>query len=362
MSILVPVAMFGWIPFTVFLFTWLHPRRASIAAFILGWLFLPNYDFVLPGIPDYSKTSAICTSILVAALIFDPDRVHNFRPSWWDLPMLLWCFSPLPSSLTNGLGLYDGIAASLDVCIAYGFPYYIGRLYLTDGRAVRELAIGIFLGGLLYVPFCLWEMRMSPQLHRQLYGFHQHSFGQSMRYGGYRPVVFMNHGLMVGMWMASAALCGVWLLRAGDLKRWYGFAPGGLVALLLVTFIFLKSTGAVLLFVLGLSSLWFASRYRKTWPMLLLVFMPLVYIGVRATNLWDGSNLVELVMDVNEDRAGSIDFRFRNEVILSKKAMQRPLFGWAQGQEYCLPYHDRLLPFGFPASMAPSRKRIVLCA
>ena len=58
------------------------------------------------------------------------------------------------------------------------------------------------LGGLIYVPLCLFEVRMSPQLHNMVYGFAQHSFGQTVRGGGWRPMVFMQHGLAVGLFMS----------------------------------------------------------------------------------------------------------------------------------------------------------------
>ena len=328
MTIMVPVAMFGWIPFTILLFTWFPPRRAAVIAFVTGWMFLPNYEYVFEGFPDYTKTSAICTSILLAALIFDPERVHTFRFSRWDLPMLFWCFSPLPSSLSNDLGFYDGLASSLDICIKYGFPYYIGRIYFTNGRALHELALAVFLGGMAYVPLCIWEMRMSPQLHRQLYGFHQHDFLMTIRMGGYRPMVFMDHGLMVGMWMTAACLCGVWLWRAGALKRWRSIPPGLWIAILLATTLFVRSTGAIFLLIMGLCSLWFASKFRTTLPMLALIILPLVYIGFRSTNVWDGRELVGSVSKWNLERAASLWFRFENEIMLADKAMEQPIFGW----------------------------------
>jgi hypothetical protein len=47
---------------------------------------------------------------------------------------------------------------------------------------------------------------------------------QTMRFGGWRPTVFMEHGLMVGMWMSMAAMIGLWLWWTGTLKRVCGNA------------------------------------------------------------------------------------------------------------------------------------------
>jgi hypothetical protein len=115
-----------------------------------------------------------------------------------DLPMAVWCVCPMFSSLANDLGVYDGLSQSLEQTIVWGVPYWIGRAYFTDFKALRDLALGIVIGGLIYVPFCLVEMRFSPQWHTWSYGYFQHDFTQVFRFGGYRPVVFMEHGLAVG--------------------------------------------------------------------------------------------------------------------------------------------------------------------
>ena len=69
------------------------------------------------------------------------------------------------------------------------------------------------------MPLCLYEIRMSPQLHYLVYGFYPSFFGMSVRFGGYRPTVFLQHGLAVGMWMTSASLVGVWLWYSRASRR-----------------------------------------------------------------------------------------------------------------------------------------------
>src|SRR5205823_15018650 len=175
--------------------------------------------------------------VLMGAAIFDTDRLLGFRPRWIDLPMILWCTSVFVSSHNNGLGIYDGCSEAVRQIIIWGLPYVIGRVYFSDLEGIRELAVGIFIGGLIYVPLCWFEVRMSPQLHVWVYGFRQHSFYQNMRDGGYRPMVFMQHGLMVAMWMSMTALIGLVLWRCRSItKLWdipiaYFVIPLALVAL-----------------------------------------------------------------------------------------------------------------------------------
>src|SRR5262245_50059510 len=108
MTVLVPIALFGWIPPIVVTFSSSPPRRAVTAAFITGWLFLPFAGYVIPGLPDYTKLSASSLGVLLATTLFCSDRLIALRPRWFDLPMATWCLCPIASSLSNGLGLYDG--------------------------------------------------------------------------------------------------------------------------------------------------------------------------------------------------------------------------------------------------------------
>lgn len=330
MSPLVSIALLGWIPVVLGLFAIWPPRRAAVAATVVAWLFLPIASFPLPGLPDYTKTSATTAGILLGSLLFDPGRLISLRPRWFDLPILVWCLTPVGSSLLNDLGLYDGVSASVAQTIEWGLPYLIGRAYFSDREGLDELTRGIVLGGLVYVPFCLYEIRMSPQFHRMVYGYHQHSFGQSIRFGGFRPTVFMSHGLEVGMWMSIAALLACWLGAAGTLER-VGGVPLGLVGLplLLITALLCKSSGALVLLATGLAVLGICQRTGGRLLAILLLLAPPLYMASRSSGVWSGRNLVELVASAfDEDRAQSLEFRFENEDMLVTKALQRPLFGW----------------------------------
>jgi hypothetical protein len=70
-KITVPIFLFSWPVVVLALFAWLPPRRAAIAAFLVGWLFLPISSFKLPGLPEYSKIFATNASVLLAILVFD---------------------------------------------------------------------------------------------------------------------------------------------------------------------------------------------------------------------------------------------------------------------------------------------------
>ena len=330
MSPFVNIIMFGWIPFVIYLFNWLPAQRAVIFSFIAAWLFLPEVAFPVSGLPDYTKMSATCYGVLLATIIFDFKRFSSFQLGWLDLPMLVWCSCPLASSISNDLGWYDGTASAISQTATWGLPYYLGRLYLNDLDGLRKLAMGIFTGGLIYVPLCLFEVRFSPQLHRMVYGFFaRRDFSQTMRYGGYRPTVFMEHGLMVGAWMTAAALIGVWLWKSGAIKQLWGIPIKWLVAALLVTGVLVKSTGAVVLLAMGIVVLFVSKWFRTSLLLLVLVVAISSYLYVGVTGTFTGDQIVSVVAEkLDPERASSLKFRFDNEEILSDKARQRMVFGW----------------------------------
>ncbi len=327
--------MFGWIPVVLGLFARLRPHRAVIAGFLLAWMFLPQYSFPMPGLPDYSKVSAASLGILLATAVFYPQAFRSFRLRPVDGPMIAWCSLPLFTALSNGLGAYEGLSAVLDRIFLWGVPWFIGRIYFNDPGHLRDLALGIFIGGLIYMPFCLFEVAMSPRLHRIVYGFHPHLFGQAKRGGGWRPVVFMEHGLMTAMWMTSACLCGLTLLAGGGwrglaarVKPALGWAAWGALA---ATTVLCKSAGAMFLLVLGTGIFFSARALKSRWPFLLLLLLPLLYMSLRGTGAWSAQNLVNLsARAANAERAGSLEFRIQNENVLVDKARLRPWLGWGR--------------------------------
>lgn len=329
MNELVPIALIGWIPLALLVVGFLGVRTGIFAVFILGWLFLPVSGFEIRGLPDYDKVFATSAAALLAAVVYDGGRLARLRPRWFDLPIIAWCICPLASSLANGLGAYDGLAAVFGRCVGWGVPYLLGRVYVHDRASLTKLSAWIVLGGLLYVPLCLFEVRMSPQLHTWLYGFHQHSFAQTIRYGGFRPTVFLQHGLAVALWMVWASLIAIWLWWRGGARRLWGISAGWAALALLCTAVLCKSAGALLLLAAGLAALT-ASRWLRTGvPLLCLLLVPPVYAAARMTAVWDPGSTVRLFATVmGEDRAQSFAFRLQNEEILIDRARQRPLVGW----------------------------------
>ncbi|WP_373479517.1 O-antigen ligase domain-containing protein [Geminocystis sp.] len=337
MSFQAQLAMILWLPITIYLFKKFPPRKAVIVSFLGGLLFLPRKaGFALPLIPDYEGMIATCYGIFIAIIIYDSQIFRKFKFSWFDLPIILFGISPFFSSLSNFsdlniiFALYDGINQSISQSFQWGMPYFLGRLYLNNLSGLKELAINTIKGGLIYVPLCLYEIRMSPQIHKIVYGYFPHSFAQTIRLGGWRPQVFMNHGLMLGLFMMSATLLAIWLWQGKVIKKIWGIPMEWVVVILLVTFILIKSSGAYVLLGLGLIILASAKWLRSNLPLILLMIGIVYYLAIASTGNFNGDNLVRFANNsFGEERSGSLEFRLNNEKLLGERARERILFGWA---------------------------------
>lgn len=327
---MVPIALFGWPIAVIVLFAMLKPRHAVIAAYLFAWLFLPMAGYHFSGIPSYTKITATAYAVLLGVILFDAARLMRYRISWVDIPVIVWCVVPFASSVTNGLGAYDGVSVVFTQVMTWGVPYLMGRLYFSDLEGMRDLAVGIFIGGLIYMPFVLFEVRMSPRLHIWVYGFHQHEWRQTHRFGGWRPTVFMQHGLMVAMWMVITTMVGYWLWRTRAVLSIHKVPMSLLVPAVAVTAVLCKSAGAVVLGLIGVAALTGTRMTKMKWGMAALVLLPVLYMGLRAPAIWDGSHLVEAVEAVPllEDRSGSFQYRLDAEDILAAHALRQPVFGW----------------------------------
>ncbi|MCL4693766.1 MAG: hypothetical protein KJ060_14795, partial [Candidatus Hydrogenedentes bacterium] len=142
-------------------------------------------------------------------------------------------------------------------------------------------------------------------------------------------MVFLEHGLMVGMWMTTASLAGVALWVTGSLRSFRGVPISVLVGLVVVTAILCKSTAAALLLVMGLGVM-AATRYlRNAIPIIALTSVYVVYVALRVSGAWSGWELVDATTNVfGPDRGASIEVRVTNENALVGRASQRALFGW----------------------------------
>ena len=113
-------------------------------------------------------------------------------------------------------------------------------------------------------------------------------------------MVYMQHGLAVGMMMTAASLAGLWLWWTGSLKTLFKLPIVLPLLAVVVTTVAVKSSGALALFILGVGIL-FATRVLKNYVLvILLCAAPFGYMAARSIGGWEGENVLSLVAQTME--------------------------------------------------------------
>jgi hypothetical protein len=192
-------------------------------------------------------------------------------------------------------------------------------------RDLRDLFDVLSRCALIYAPFCLVELRLSPQFHNWVYGYGPSQFQQAVRGGGYRPVVFMNHGLSVAMFMFSCLCAGMGLQRVRAALR---PTPGTRIAVAGILVFLCRSLGAITYSLAAAVMQFLLSSKALGRVVLALALLAIAYPATRASKVFPTSEVVAFFDHISPERADSLEFRFANEDALVARAMKRPIFGW----------------------------------
>lgn len=318
--------LLAFVPLCCLLFRRVDAATAIVTTTIGGFLFLPVMQIGLPGLPDLTKTSAISLALLLGTSFFTRSPPPPWRHSVLDLFMVGHVLALPLAYLANDFPPYSAMSAVVDNALVWGVPYYVGRRYLSDPRGISIMVRGCFVGALIYVPLCLWEVRMSPQLHLKLYGWFQHDFGQMMRSGGFRPIVFTRHGLEVALWLATGFVAGLGLWKRGGLRQLFGVPLPWLLGALAAALLLCKSLGSLLIAVAMVPVVWF-----RRGPVLIAVYLAIASTYILA-RVFLGPEIygaiAEMARWVPPDRAASFMFRVDMEEVMMRQAWVQPWFGW----------------------------------
>ena len=351
------LALLAWPAISAVLFARLPMDRALIWSLLLAYLFLPEppalWDF--PLLPPLDKHTI--PALAAFALVLWRDR--SAAPLWPEnraaqVLVVTFILSPGVTAVLNddpvffgriglpGLAFKDGAGLVIGQFLLI-LPFLLARQHLAGGGSHRSLLVALMIGGLLYTLPMLVEVRMSPQLNMWVYGYYQHLFGQSIRANGFRPVVFLYHGLWVAFFLMTAVVSAFALWRWSDRKGSFRllFAALWLTAVLVLA----KSLGA-LLFMLLLVPLVVALTPRwQIHAALLIGALAVGYPLMKGSGLVPEEALVGAAAQIDPERANSLDFRFDNEDTLLDRASERPAFGWGSwGRNHILdPVTGRIL-------------------
>lgn len=335
------LVFFLWIPIALWGARRGPPARAAALLLLLPVLFLPErVSFNLPGLPEFEKERIAIFWLFVGVLLFHRDRLRSVRLSnWIKLAMVALLGGHVITVLLNFDPLsyggryilphkpYDAVNTLISNALDYILPFVLGAAMFNSAKDLRVFFRVLVGTALVYSLFQLIEIRLSPQLHRWVYGFFQDDFAQTIRGGGFRPTVFMQHGLAVAMFtvagvLGAAALCKtkIKVFRIGG-----GWALGYLWLVL-----FLSKSVAAFLYTLVAMPLVLLARPKTQFRVAaILALIVLLYPDVRAAGLVPVNDINDWANShYGEDRAGSIMTRFLSEEMLLERAAERPFFGW----------------------------------
>ncbi len=339
------LALLFWLPFSFWLFSRERPARAAAHVLVWGMMWLPEVAaFDLPSLPPFSKYTFAAIGALLGTWWRSRSRLQAARVGrGYDLIVLVMMLGQIGTVLTNqdplrygswktidlpGFTLYDGVSAAVRVLMQVGLPVLLGRALIRTERDLRDVLEVFVAGGLVYSLPILYELRMSPMLHENVYGFAARSdWLQNLRAGGYRPTAFMGHGLVVGFFMFVATIAAVTLHKAGK-RKFFGVPMGYVVAYLFLTLVMCKSAAPLFYGAAGFILIRYVSIKAQTRVLLVLAFIVVSYPAARLTEVFPTQALVSAAGLLGGDRVQSLQFRFDNEDILLLKGSERPIFGW----------------------------------
>ena len=361
------LVLFSWPIAVVFLFKRFEFREALCWSIISGYLLLPNIiGFDLPLVPPFDKqlvvnlsAGAMCVILATAALrrrklaetlgtanrgiikedpaLSEPFKIQRGQVLFWSLMGILF-LSTIITAMNNGealirgtrilrgLRMYDVLSINLSLFIMI-VPFLLARRFLATPDAHFILLKVMVIACLAYSLLALWELRMSPQLNRQFYGWVPHQWKQLIRGGSYRPVVFMQHGLWLAIVFAMGAIAAIAMwrerIKSSDGIKWL------LAGIYMFTVVLLmNSLGAFIIVLMLLPIVFFLGVSVQLLMAAIISGIVLTYPMLRGSGYVPTEAIYESVAKINENRAGSLQFRFDNEEALLDHANAKPVAGW----------------------------------
>lgn len=340
------LAILIWPVMALILFAKLPVLQAVIWSVLLPYMFLPEaFAIDLPAVPPLNKTNMIAVGLVCGLIVQRPkvlkwlkkdEAVEVGKPSLrvlLGMCFVLAIFGTVMTVFTNQEPLPYGdvtlpAARPRDIVSLAGdlvfklIPFFYAALYLSTPRRHNLFLVAIVAASLVYSLLMLIEIRLSPQLHFWIYGYYQHSFAQHVR-DGFRPMVFMQHGLWVSFFAFSGIIAALGLWRSSKDGKWLAAALWIFLVLALSS-----NLGALMIAVLlgGVVALF--SKRLQLWVITVIAAIVFLFPMLRGAQLLPMNAILSTFAAISQERADSFEFRLDNEDILLEKAQRKPLFGW----------------------------------
>lgn len=331
--------MMFWPFMAIYLYKTRTIQVATTWVILGGFMFLPVGTSVnLPFIPSLGKNSIPVISALIGCWFVVKKPVHYFKNRGLTrLFVLILILGPLITVLNNqeaviigdrflpGLTMHDAFSTIVNQILLIT-PFFMGWQFFRTYQNQLLIFKIIVVAGLFYSILILFEIRMSPQMHSWVYGYFPHSFAQQARDGGFRSVVFMGHGLWVAFFAVVVLISATALWKNN--KKIRQFSPAVVSYYFLMVLILCKSLAALLYGVFGLIIIKLTKPRTQIRLALILATLAMFYPIMSITKTFPHHGLIEVATFISPERAGSLDFRFKNEEILVARGREKFFFGW----------------------------------
>jgi hypothetical protein len=334
---------FSWPLVTIVLFATLRRPLAASVTLIGGILLLPErLVLTIPLIPSLDKYGLVTICALIgsaakgARVMARASSGSKWRIGLMSINSVITVFMN-PDPMRFGAVILPALDFAairhylLSDLIGFAFPVWVGESVFRTLDDLRDFLKVLVIGGILYTPLMLIELRLSPQLHTWVYGFYPHEFAQAMRAGGFRSNVFLVHPLTLSKTIEECAVAALILRLLG--QKIFGLNAGVWAAWLLVMLVLNKSLAALIYGAFCFVMILWTSPKLQVKVSVVLLSLVLAYPVLRANGWFPTEMLVgftrnEEARETAEDRGQSLEFRFENEDLLLAHVMKRPFFGW----------------------------------
>tara|TARA_R110000787_G_scaffold46612_8_gene113027 strand:+ start:18758 stop:20104 length:1347 start_codon:yes stop_codon:yes gene_type:complete len=328
------IILLAWPVVTMFLLKRHGIGPGSLIALLAAYMFLPaSFAIDLPGLPDPDKFLMTTITILVYIVLSGKELGLRYLDKFLKFLFILLILTPFLTAITNsdqylhlpGLSLYDGLSGSVITFLEF-IPFLIGLAYFREEKEHLILFKYFAIAALIYAFFALYEIRMSPQLHQMIYGYFPHSWIQQYRSGGFRAVVFMGHGLLVAMFLALGVV--FWASLKESKYKVFRYSNTIGLSIVLITLLLSKSLAALIYGLFAFLAIKFLKPKQIYFASAMMALIFITYPISSAIGLFPHNDMVDIASEISQDRAGSLDFRFKHEEVLLAHAGIKPWFGW----------------------------------
>jgi len=348
-NLLSSLALFAWIPIALWIGHRWGPAKAAALLFLVPVMLLPEgVSFKPPGIPEFNKGRVAIFWLFAVVLLFHRQRFRALRLNRWiTFAILLLLGGSVVTVLLNrdpisgyavhlpGHRPYDAVHLMIINTLDCVLPFTLAAAMFQSRNDLRVFLRIFVSAALLYSVLQLVELKLSPQLHRWIYGFHQHGFVQTLRGGGYRPMVFMHHGLALAMFTMTSVIAAAGHYKAGI--RPFRVGSGWVLTYLWCILFLSKSLAAFLYSLVAVALVLFASPKWQLRVATALALIVLLYPDFRGAGIIPVDDIEEWISaEYGADRAQSVMFRFVNEEQLLERANERSFFGWGSHCRSCI--------------------------